>query len=662
MGPDSIPGLSVNRGLSPAGWMLSAARLFRTDRSLSWLALTSLAFAAFWQWNCPVVVTPDSLEYLQWAQALAGQTQGSFSVQRTPGYPLVLFLTGVPFLHTFWITRAVQGLMAAAIPCLVYGTLRPWSARAAAIVGWATMASTIPYTYSTHVMTEQTSMFLLYLLLLLALRALARLTVPSWPSFIGLAVVGWSLLLVRPANGLIFYAVVGTGLLFHWEWRRRWLAIVALVFCLNGLWVAVDREFLTSGGVASTTVNRRDPEAALFAETYYRILARNIARRQYGRPLLDASRGPASQRLLEQLGDSLRRNREDLATLQPAALFAGYAAAPEALLQRIATEPSGTYCAFVPAALARHMGQGVARETIRLFAREQGDGLWGSIVRGMPLGVSSRMDGKMLFWQLYNPARFFGEGGPPDRGTLVLAENGPATRFLLDQTLGFLRLYPGWNTQGNADWSERFKGRPEDQVRDLLDHPDLSSFSYWWLMMDARLGPAASNELFKQVAFEGIDQSLRLPLLFWDNFVSGLVGPGEALFNDGIRVVSLSQVPTRNGQMYPHLGLRMNREIAQRTRFGDLNRLPYAAVYLLRPFLVVGVILFALFALQEPGRAWFCCGAAVWMLQVAVLAVFSCPHVRYTDYLVPLQLMLLAVGATAWQRARTTRDLSHVPA
>jgi hypothetical protein len=224
----------------------------------------------------------------------------------------------------------------------------------------------------------------------------------------------------------------------------------------------------------------------------------------------------------------------------------------------------------------------------------------------------------------------------------------------LGQVLGFLRNYPGiWAAWGTADSFERFKDHPDELLRNTLDHPDLDYHSYLWTILDAQLGPAASNELFKQAAFEASGPTLRWPFLFWDNFVSGLLGPGEALFNSGFRTVSLSHVDTFTTVPDSRLPPKMNQEISWRSRRWDLNRLPYGAVYLTRPFVVAGILLVALSALRSPWKAWFLCGVSVWLLQVFVLAVFSSPHVRYTDYLVPLQYMLLAVGAAAWKRERS---------
>jgi hypothetical protein len=620
---------------------------------LLWLAVASLAFAVFWQWNYPVYVTWDSLEYIHAAESMAGQGDRYLAVHRTPGYPLLLLVTGVPFLHTFWITRVVQGLMAAAIPCLIFATLRPLSTRAASIVGWVTLASTIPFTYSTHIMTEQTSMFLFYLALFLVMRVLGGTAVPPWPWFIGLGAVGWLLALVRPANGLLFSVFVVVGLLFRGRWWRRWIAMVGLVFLFNALWVVVDRSFLGLGGVVSTYIDRHDHEAVSFARTYYSIVTRNITRKRYDQPILDATRGPAEKLLLEALLDYLRTKPKDWTALEPAALFGRHAAAPEELLRRIKTEPSSSYCAFVPIALRAQRGQAELRELVRRFAGEQGESPLKSIVRGLPFGVSSQMDGKVLFWQLYCPARFYGDGDQFSRGTLIRPENGPATRFLMDQILNYLRLYPyDWNTRGPAGSFDRFKDRPEDLVRNIFDHPDINYHTYLWMIMDDQLGPAASNELFKQAALEAVVAPLAQPLLFWDNFLSTLAGPGETLFNGGTRVVSLSRVQVHATEPYPDLHPRMNQEIAGRTTSWDLNRAPYAVVYLVRPLVVAGVFLLAVLALGGPWRAWFACGATIWMLQVLVASVFSSSHVRYTDYLVPLQCMLLAVGATAWKRAR----------
>lgn len=619
----------------------------------------SLAISIIWQFNYSTWFTSDSLDYYEWAKGIAG-AGSAYPVHRSPGYPIILFLSGVFSLKTFLILRFYQCLMSAFIPVLVYNTIRIWSKIGARFAGWATIASTVPYTYTTCIMTEQASMFLFYLFLLLAAKFFADDRKIQKILVFEIAAIGWFLILIRPANGLLIYLFILCSLIFK---RRKWQSIVSifiLVVLLNGLWFLCDARLFTLGGNMSHFINKSDKTSRKFGEIYYGKLIKKFCQEKFSEPLFSPNMGPASAKLFEILKKFLLSKKENWENLTPQNLIGLYKGRPEVLIERIQADPSFTYCAFISSALRVEIGEYNTKKLCKELAREYSLFSFKDLIKSLLFGVSSHMDGKMLFWQVYNGARFYGVGDPYSRTSLIKPENGPATRFFLSQILKYLKDYPDhWNPLGPQAWFGDFKEKPDMLLQRMFDHPDLIYHWFLWTIMDNQFGPKASNVLFAKVAHEAISHPFRGPLIFWDNFINAAIGPGEVNFNGGIRTVAVSQMNildmrkmyySQNMKPYPSLPDSLNKEITSYSPNVDLNTYAYWIIYSVRPFILIGILCFSMFALMSTSKTWFIFACMVLIVQLLIPSVYASPHVRYLDYLIPLQIMMATVGYNNYQR------------
>lgn len=118
----------------------------------------------------PIVDTPDSLTYLENANFFARVSTDYRYYYRPPGYPFLIFLSGYPYTHSVRILLVIQGLMAIAIPVLVYRLLLDYGKKTAIIGGYLIIATLSNCYFSTAIMSEQLYMFCLVLVIYLVSR------------------------------------------------------------------------------------------------------------------------------------------------------------------------------------------------------------------------------------------------------------------------------------------------------------------------------------------------------------------------------------------------------------------------------------------------------------------------------------------------------------
>ena len=170
----------------------------------------------------PISLEGDGVGYYLFARFLANDPGGLFIFQRPPGYPFFLLATGVSWLKSFYLTIAVQALMGALAPLLVYGTLRAMGRRAAFAAALVFALSGVPYSYAKLLVTEQLFVFCL----LTATFAVARFIDARRPQAAALA-IGAALAALMVRNEALYFAVfVFAFVLFlSWPARRRLLKV-----------------------------------------------------------------------------------------------------------------------------------------------------------------------------------------------------------------------------------------------------------------------------------------------------------------------------------------------------------------------------------------------------------------------------------------------------
>ncbi len=181
----------------------------------------------------PVRFDFDSVSYWEYAQAWIRPQTAHHSVYhvRTPGYPLMLLLTGTAWLQSLWPLLLVQLGCAVAGPWLVYHTCARLDRKVAAFAAWTLMASLLTFIHMKSVMTE--SIFITLQLVLLLLWEKNRREGKLPPLLAAFALVA-VLAAIRPAAALLVVPLGFVSLLFLG--KHRWHLIPAvLVFVLMHL-------------------------------------------------------------------------------------------------------------------------------------------------------------------------------------------------------------------------------------------------------------------------------------------------------------------------------------------------------------------------------------------------------------------------------------------
>ncbi|CAA7612131.1 hypothetical protein [Magnetospirillum sp. UT-4] len=217
----------------------------RIEKTLSVFALVVQAAFLF---IVPICDNPDSYSYMKLSEFLLGFDIKSLNeyYYRTPGYSLIIALSGFPITGDLYVLILVQSAMAVAMPLIAYRTLLPFGRRAATVAGFGLCATLLPNIFSTTLMTEQPYMFFLLVAAYLATRIITR----SNPSYVWMATAALlALTMVRPVGeGLLFLPLVLVLLARRSLVRPAFSALLAAIFVL-AIWV-----------IARDTLSRLAPE------------------------------------------------------------------------------------------------------------------------------------------------------------------------------------------------------------------------------------------------------------------------------------------------------------------------------------------------------------------------------------------------------------------
>lgn len=276
-------------------WFEQLALVFSNSKYLSvYLFCVSFCVYAVHSYFCPIQFSPDSEQYVRTARALLNQGNGEFYYFRTLGYPIVLNLCGVTTLNTFYILLTMQLVAAAAIPSLVYSTLKVYP-KAAMIAAVVTLLSFSPAFFSNLVMTDQVAMFLRYLLIYIVSTCIFGDRKSC--SYVKFLLVGFALYSLRPADALTFLITAAGMLLFRvGDWRKLVASILCFLFLVFVYTKGMDRyaEWYTKmHKINSTSVVGSMTGKMLFFNVY--AVGPKLAKKS----VIDRLNGPNSKMLVD---------------------------------------------------------------------------------------------------------------------------------------------------------------------------------------------------------------------------------------------------------------------------------------------------------------------------------------------------------------------------
>lgn len=636
---------------------LSTSKSKRIDHGLIVLVALSAVVTTFWLFTQPLGYTSDSTTYIQLADYLVNKRPAdSFLFFRTPGYPIVLLLGGVPWTGSFIGPLVIQALMAVAIPGIFYCTVKLYCPRAAFPVTTLLIATLVPFAYSKAIMPDHAFIFSLMLLFfLIALYDRRRRPILVYT----IACVAIFSAALRPSANFIGYILLIGVLVIETRQYRHVIAALALVFVASATWSIWVALHVMPG--SSINLNDKSTDRVVLS-AFYTIYSMNTADATY----IDPANGPSSDTMHRYLKDFVDVYESAWADRLPASRFGAYAGRHDDFVRQLYTRPSPMYFDLIVFALRTINGiqrGDVPAKALLIGAVEEAveahPSLLLTLARTFLMSASTSFAGQQLFYDTYVAAA----SAVPEIGgdaTENARSSGPAFEEMIATVREFTRDYPQfWETREPADIFADFVGRPDALINDsLLKHPNIHTFWFIWNVVDFMNGPIISAELFRSAAFENIKSNPSALLIIWDNFVTFFVGP-VATYNAGHRVIGLSTVRMPRFAD-PALAAPLRAEVASGLKFTKDDRFTFPifdneTIAMLIGFIYTAIKVIAVLltiitfgALWNSRTLWFGVIVSIFLLYHGiVVATFAEPISRYVFQVFPTILLLASLTVSA---------------
>lgn len=652
---------------------------------LAWFAVQNIGY------HC------DSPAYLQYAWRLLGQSQSTFIIwTRTPGYPLLMLLTGTAgtdgYFYTFKRLLAAQAVMAVLMPVLVYKTLAFYNRRVAFFGALFFIFSLAPFMESKLIMTEQLFKFLSLLLIYFLCRILAMKTC-GFKQLLPLTLTLLFLLLTRPSAALICLTVFGILLAVRMKWWRPigLCCTIPLGFlALFSLWLSLYT--LPPFHLGWPGYYKPGYLSAVTELQFYDLYE------HHPELLLDAQAGEkraalktVAERFIADLPHGWRGRT-------PFQHFTPYVNKPETMLRKIYEEPNRAYFLVLRDAVLTYRDMGPDAAT-RALAKRLIPGVINEVYLEHPAVFFE-------FWFRYMTAAVKTAGAAPqvlffdmfvhDQVAKLKAENGPASASFLRLMKDHFKYNPTLiqTVAPVAVYKKDYTKTPEAMVDELFTGA-VGAGIYFnsWLILDNYLGPIKTSTLFAELNKEGIQHGWvgkegfythffkrgmsHLGRFFLDPFVGGglsifgLFDSAPFYFDHNMVYCTHSQGP--NGEQYME-------ELRSGMRWVDLipNQLEtvIASNHYRSPLDVAVHILWDIARIASEIiivlGVWFCWRSKV-MIPIAVCLLAIAQHsisasfmvgaqTRYVDQIQPMMIVcacLVLVGVGEYFRRKKRFSLLH---
>lgn len=389
---------------------------------LAKLALVGSVVVLFFLFTAKCVFPGGAIQFMQYADAiLHGTTLKPDIAQRDAGYPLLIILSGYPFLHSLIPLLLIQAAFAIAMPLLIYEALRRLSANTAFYTALASIVLLFPIYFMKMIHHDQMYVFLsiLMLCMLLMFVQTTKIRFLYYFTFAALAAS-----IARPAGNALFPVFLFVSYISVRGSIRHYIAC----FALFGLFVAgyswhryVIFDVRHAGELPSYTGEQ------IFFDPYL-----NTA--NYGIRLLPKRVGPNLELIVENLRRLLQPSvtGSEFVQQQIAPLYAHsgepkefadaniFPFSPDQLIERIFTKPNYEYylilCAAADDRVLLHAAFEIARAYPGLIVRYFMRNLLHFIFD--PGYKHSRYDSDMLPWRAEGVAFF------PAKNDLLGVEEG----------------------------------------------------------------------------------------------------------------------------------------------------------------------------------------------------------------------------------------------
>lgn len=634
------------------------------------LFFLGLAYALFWQAITPIQYTGDSDSYLGVAHMLLMQlpTQQA-PIFRPPGYPLFLALTGAVVPGTFTFTLWAQALLAGILPVLIYRIMAPDGRRIAFAAAIVSIAGGTMTAHTPQIMTECLFTLLLFLGIAVAVR-MARRPEAIKREWIWLALAFAAANTVRPIAGPMFWAIL-LVLCVSWRngglWPRLWRKAAAGALLFIGLmtsWIIVDDVIFSIGARYSPlTPARVGNDSKLqtylydipFHEAYFEPWARRVAYPDADPAAFGSlADRPAMAKIREIVREYLLTHLDQVkaqSSSYPRHLFGQFAKNPEALVDRMFSEPNYAYANYIRAALETTLSPEKRWKIFHEAAKDAGRNWpWRWVARS-PLSFlfgPSRGSGPSHFLIAYTSR-------PP---VPIRIENGPATRLMMHTLADILHHSPElWHPMKSDSRFGPFVGHPETLIETMMKNPNPQYAWFMNVMLWNLMGYDKASELMNRVAFEAYALH-PLPLMARNLEMTLMVAAGPSIrINNDPADSGFAPIEIYGYLETPQLQARQLEEIrTARDRYGPSYRTwrkvtneLYRWFHMLKPFFFCASLM-ALGILWAQNRLLIPALLIIpYSISVLIYGILFTSLPRYVDptLIIPVMITLLALPACA---------------
>ncbi|MFH1539378.1 MAG: hypothetical protein ABIH66_10495 [bacterium] len=173
------------------------------------LAISALFALAILCFFC-ITVSWDSREYIDYAYLMTGVPNDSV-YYRTMGYPLIMLISGVPWLNSLVGLILLQGIMGTLIPLIIYKIMLNVDRRVAFYTALGSIITLLPYTYIKCIWTELPYMFFQFIALYFAV---VYFKTQRPPHIYAMTFAVFAMILIRPSATMIFMIFIPATIIF----------------------------------------------------------------------------------------------------------------------------------------------------------------------------------------------------------------------------------------------------------------------------------------------------------------------------------------------------------------------------------------------------------------------------------------------------------------
>ncbi len=328
----------------------------------------------------PVTFLGGGNSYLRFAKVMASQLfDDTDTYFRTPGYPILMILTGVLRFDSFFGLMLAQTAMGIVIPVMIYRIVALYSLQTAYYTALLSIASMVPYGYAKSVLAEQMYIFVLILAMYFSARiwSLGRAR-----DVYAMTAVLFVLPTVKPVGAYLLAPMAVIAFVFLRRSQRRLVTALAIAVALFiALWpvaTMLRNQAIRNPRMAVTSLNTA---GAIGKTLFYNVyltgghlnndVLRSGSTLDQAPPFMSDATGPAVRQMREILERVLTQEyvaRTAGTLAEPPDVrdffYGRFAGRPDALVAEMLRAPSLTYYWYMWTVLDETLGP---QESDRLF-------------------------------------------------------------------------------------------------------------------------------------------------------------------------------------------------------------------------------------------------------------------------------------------------------